>query len=56
MKILVVILMVTVSTVLAANAKPGWQKAVVIDQLSSLSSGGADDLPRMFGIPAQRPA
>src|SRR6266699_3320025 len=54
MKTLVVILMLTVSTVLAANAKPDWQKAVVIDQLSSLSSGGADDLPRMFGIPAKR--
>jgi hypothetical protein len=54
MKILAVIVMVTVSTVLAAKAKPDWQKAVVIDQLSSLSSRGTDDLPRMFGIPAQR--
>ena len=52
MKILVVILMVTVPTVLAAKAKPDWQKAVVMDQLDKLGSGGADDLPRMFGIPA----
>jgi hypothetical protein len=54
MKILPLILMVTVSTVLAAKPTPDWKKAVVIDQLSSLSGRGTDDLPRMFGIPAQR--
>ena len=54
MKILLVMLMVTVPTVLAAKDKPDWQKALVIDQLDRLGSGGADDLPRMFGIPAQR--
>lgn len=54
MKILAVIFMVSVSIVLAAKDKPDWQKAVVIDQLDTLSSGGADDLPRMFGIPAKR--
>jgi hypothetical protein len=54
MKIFPLILMVTVSTVLAAKPTPDWKKAVVIDQLSSLSGRGTDDLPRMFGIPAQR--
>ena len=55
MKILLVILMVTVPTVLAAKEpKPDWQKAVVVDQLDTLRSGGADDLPRMFGLPAKR--
>lgn len=55
MKMLAVVLMAIVSTVLAAKEpKPDWQKAVVIDQLDTLSSGGADDLPRMFGIPAKR--
>lgn len=54
-KMLAVVLMAVVSTVLAAKEpKPDWQKAVVIDQLDTLSSGGADDLPRMFGIPAKR--
>jgi hypothetical protein len=53
--VFVAVLMATVSTVLAAkDPKPDWQKAVVVDQLDRLSSGGADDLPRMFGIPAQR--
>src|SRR6201998_1451453 len=54
MKILLVILMVTVPTVLAAKAKPDWQKAVVIDQLDTLYSGATDSLPMAFGIPAKR--
>jgi hypothetical protein len=53
-KILAVILVVTVSTVLAAKAKPDWQKAVVIDQLDTLYSGATDSLPMAFGIPAKR--
>lgn len=55
MKVLALILMMSVSTVLAAkDPKPDWQKAVVVDQLDSLASYGTDGLPLAFGIPAKR--
>jgi hypothetical protein len=52
-RILCFVCIAVLPTVLAAKAKPDWQKAVVIDQLDKLGSEGADDLPRIFGIPVQ---